>query len=81
MEISDIDEKVLQVSEGRGVSVLELVKAELNVKFSSNALAAASDTSWPRCLRDGIPEGSPIACLKRDQKHLLEEWLLLLCCR
>ena len=28
MEISDIDEKGLQVSEGRGVSVLELVKAE-----------------------------------------------------
>ena len=36
MEISGIDGKGLQVSEGRGVSVLELVKAEYNVLFSTD---------------------------------------------
>ena len=36
--------KAAGISEGRGVSVLELMKAEQNVLFSTDALAAASDT-------------------------------------
>ena len=80
MEISGIDGKGLQVSEGRGVSVLELVKAEYNVLFStdfSSSIRHKLTTMFERW----YSRGHFLHARRETKSACLRHGLLLLCSR